>query len=69
MFSPAANGKIGRSFIAKKNHYLKEYKTIPLKKVCEYDFAVLELENDLEKEYGYIGIDFSSKNVENEAQI
>ena len=30
----------------------------------EYNYALLELEQNLEEEYGYLGLDFRERNVE-----
>ena len=56
-FTPAMNGKKGRDPVkVKKCHYPEEYRTL-LEGFSEYDFAILELEEALERNYGYLGID------------
>ena len=68
MFSPAVNGKIGRSFKVKKAFYPEEYKSVKLNE-SEFDFAVLELEHDIKEGYGYIGIDMRDGNTEENEEI
>ena len=63
MFTPAMNGKNGRKPVkVKRCHYSKEYRT--LEDNSSYDFAVLELEEALEKNYGYLGIDYGGENLD-----
>ena len=57
-FTPTIKGKAGRCLKVKKAYYPEEYKILRDSEASEYDFAVLELENELNEEYGYLGIDF-----------
>ena len=63
-FYPAVNGKEGKGFPVKKFYYPLEYKTKTGMERSKYDIGVLELEEDISEEYGYLGIDASKKNVE-----
>ena len=57
------NGKNGRPPVKiKKFHYPKEYANLK-DKASEYDFAVMELEEDLSKIYGFLGIDTRTINI------
>ena len=58
------NGSHGRVPIkVKKMHYPEEFRMLK-EKISEYDFGVMELEDELDEIYGYLGIDTSSSYVE-----
>ena len=61
-FTPAANGKEGKSFNVKRFYYPKEYRTEINKERSKYDIGVLELGEDVSDQYGYIGIDSKQEN-------
>ena len=62
MFTPGMNGKQGRKPIKVKHfHYSEEYKK---NGASEFDFGVLELEEDLEETNGYLGIDARLNNAD-----
>ena len=64
-FSPGENQDKGKSFNVKNRYYPEEYRTTHDKsESTKFDFGILELENDLEEEYGYLGIDMSEDNAE-----
>ena len=64
MFTPAINGKNGRKPVKiKRCHYPKEYRTLK-ENSSEHDFAILELEEALGENYGYLGIDYSGENID-----
>ena len=57
-FTPAINGQKGRPPIkVKEFHYPREFRTLEGGKASEYDFGVLELEEELKETNGYLGID------------
>ena len=63
------NGENGRIQVKiTKCHYPEEYATLNNKE-SEYDFAVMELEEELEGKYGYLGIDTTNQNVVKEDEI
>ena len=63
MFSPAVNGFTGRSFEAVMVYYPEEYKVLAGSAANEYDIGVVELKEELEEDYGYLGIDASPSNA------
>ena len=68
-FTPGINGNKGsRSVKVKKSHFPVEYQTL-VDRYSEYDFAVLELEGELEKMHGYVGIDTREENCKEVKEI
>ena len=62
-FVPAvsASGKNSKGFQAKKIYFPEEYKH---REDGKYDYGIIELEEDLEESYGYLGIDTRDNNIE-----
>ena len=69
MFSPAVNGFTGRSFEAVMIYYPEEYKVLVGSAADEYDIGVVELKEELEEDYGYLGIDAMSSNAKGVKEI
>ena len=55
---PALNGLGGREVGVKQCYFPKEFQRSN-ESSCFYDYAILELEENLGKEFGYMGIDAS----------
>ena len=62
-FYPSPSGGVTKVVKVKRAHYTDEYVLWSEKASKRYDFAILELEEDLSKEYGYFGIDSSAENI------
>ena len=63
------NGKSGRTPIKITQCYYPEEYTNLKDKVSENDFAIMELEEELEGMYGYLGIDTRNQNIKKEEEI
>ena len=64
MFTPGANGKKGRGYKVINSYYPEEFKTKMDEDCSKYDYSVIEIEEDLEAKYGYLGIDMREENTE-----
>ena len=54
----------------KNFYYFEEYKNEEEEKpTTKYDLAILQLEQNLEKEYGYLGIDVRKNNMEGVKEV
>ena len=63
------NGSKGpRSVKVKRSHFPIEYENLE-ENHSEYDFAVLQLEEELEKIHGYLGIDTREGNMNEVKEI
>ena len=62
-FAPAANGKIGKEYSIVNVFLPKQYENLKQKNYDFYDYAVLELEEDISEDFGTLGIDTSSNNI------
>ena len=65
-FAPGLNGKSVRSYKVKNSWFHPEYKSVAKKKMKDFDIGFLEINADLSDEHGYLGIDCSSENLNNE---
>ena len=69
-FTPAINGKeCGRSIEVKRSYFPDEYKELSKGEENEYDFGVLELEEEQENHYGFLGIDMGESNIKEVNEI
>ena len=69
-FSPAVSGDSGRPSIQVKQFYFpEEYSELKDGQENKHDFGIVELEEELDKMYGYLGIDTRSANTEGEKEI
>ena len=68
-FTPAANKNKGESYEVADYFYPDQFKTLPKKEIRQYDFAILELEEDASQAYGYLGLDTGKMNVRDHEDI
>ena len=62
-FIPALNGSEGREIKVKKVNFPNQYKTIETEEYKIHDYAVLELQENLEDDFGYLGINTEENNI------
>lgn len=61
-FFPSLSGKPEREVKINHVYYARGYATREKKEQSRYDFAILELDEDLSEECGYFSVDTSEKN-------
>ena len=67
-FCPSPSGTTKKLMEARKAHYLEDYAKAKNKsQLKKYDFAILELAEDL-SDHGRFGVDFSASNYQSEKQ-
>ena len=62
-FYPSPEGTVKKVVKVKKAYFTDEYKMWDMKDSKKYDFAILELAEDLSQQYGFLGIDSSPQNI------